>query len=252
MIHARYLLRARSGLHYIGYAEGDDAGGDDPNDKPTISQNKLNQLLAENKRQLQQQNAALVKQLETIKQSANMTEQQRSELESQIKALKDQYLTVEEKAKQEREALERELKQKEAALTQERDTWRGRYTQATISRSITDAAVAHDAFNPAQIVALIGPNTSLDQEIDKDGKPTGQLVPITKFVHTDSKGEQVTLSLAPLEAVKKMKDIEGYQNLFKSQAKGGAGAQNYSSAKDQKNPPKDPAAYREWRKTHGI
>ena len=88
--------------------------------------------------------------------------------------------------------------------------------------------------------------------VDEDGKPTGDYEPRVAFPDKDKDNKPLTLDLTVAEAVKRMKELEKYGNLFEGGKKsglGGTGSQTKGSNVDiSEVAKKDPAKYRELRK----
>ena len=76
---------------------GDAKGGEDKK----FTQADLNRFLAQEKEKTRQQNAALISQLEELKGSKALSEQEKNDLNSRIEELQNQSLTKEEMAKKE-------------------------------------------------------------------------------------------------------------------------------------------------------
>jgi hypothetical protein len=245
---------------YLVY-EGEGEGGGDPpptppptpapvadDDKPTLSQKKVNAILAEEKRKNKEIIDRQVKELETLKKSRGLTEQEKTGLTARIEELQNTLLTKEELAVKERKKLEHEHKVALEQTTTERDTWKNKFVQSTIVRSITDEAVRAEAFAPNQIVALLEKNTRLAEVVDADGNPTGEFIPKVKMQDVDKDGKPLTLDLTVSEALKRMKDrADEYGNLFKSGVAGGLGAAGGKSGKDVDPSKMSPEQYRLWR-----
>lgn len=219
-----------------------------------FTQAEVNKIAAENKRALQTKNEALIKELEGLRKGSNLTAEQKVQLEGRIEALQNEVLSKEELSKKEADRLKKEHAKVIEATTKERDDWRNRYTDATITRTITDAAVEHKAISPKQIVAILKQKANLVPETDAEGNSTGNLVPKVKFDTTDKDGKPVVIEIPVPEAVKQMRDMEEYLNLFQGEGASGIGASSKSTGKvaDVRTIAKDPAKYREARKAGKI
>lgn len=219
-----------------------------------FSQEDVNRFLAEEKRKAQQKNQELVTQLESLKSSAGLTQQERDALQTRIENLQSEHLTDKQRAEQAIAKANEKYEKDTKKLSDEVKRWQGMYTDSTIVRTITDAAVAAEAFHPSQIVAILRNNTRLAEALDEKGSPTGELIPKVKYEDTDKEGKSVTLDLTVPEAVKRMIEAPNkYGNLFKGQKKSGTGEDNgtgKSGAGGQ--PPSDPTAYRTWRKNNPL
>jgi hypothetical protein len=238
---------------------GDNDGGDKGGDKgggngkegkgKVFTQEEVNRILAEDKRKHQTTLQKTLDELNLVKSKANLTDTERHELDSRIETLQNTLKTKEELAKSEIEKLTKKHGKVVDDLTLDRDSWKSKYTDSTIVRSITDAAVVTEAFSPEQIVAILKPKTQLAEALDEDGKPTGNLVPKVSFDTKDKDGKTVTLNLSPSDAVKKMSEEERYFNLFKGKGAGGLGGTNKGKVGegDIKKLAQDPSAYRKAR-----
>jgi len=253
-----------------GDPSSDDLGAGDPgsNDPPSgaddsstedkgkklFTQEEVNKIMAENKRTLQKRNQELISQLENVRKAGNLSAEDRKNLNSRIEALENEMLTKEELAKKEQDKLVRTHQKTVEELTTNLDEWKSRYTKSTITRSITDAAASNSAFHPSQIVAILAPDTRLVEEVDAEGQPTGELIPKVKFRTTDKAGKTVNLELTVGEAVKQMKDMDEFFNLFKGEGTVGLGAGNTGGGKkaDLRTLASDPRSYREARKAGKI
>jgi len=223
----------------------------------TFTQEQLNTLLAQERRNEQVKSQKLIDELNALKAKSNLTDQERSELEQRIADLQSTIGTKEELAKREMDKLKKKYEDENTALKSLSEGWKSRYTDSTINRAITDAAVEHQAFVPSQIVAILKPNARLMEGTDEDGKPNGEYTVMVKFQDVDDKGKKVTLDLSVRDAVKRMREIEEHQNLFKGDGSGGLGSRNRGtgSSKDQTladAAKQGPEAYREARKKQGI
>lgn len=220
-----------------------------------FSQDDVNKIVAEEKRKTQAAQAKLVTELEAMRNKANLTASEREEIEQRLESVKSEFMTKEELLKQEKAKSEKKLKEDLDAKSKEAENWRGRFTQSTITRSITDAAVASDAFSPKQIVAQLAPNTRLVDVLGEDNKPTGEFVAKVKITAKDKDNKDITLDLEVGEAVKKMSEQDEFANLFKGKGTGGTGGQNRGGGKTPdivSAAQGDPGTYRRLRKEGKI
>ena len=225
----------------------DDTTGDDgPEEGQTFTQDDLNKILAQEKRKHQSVTQKALQEVEALRKKSSLTEKERHDLDDRVEMLKSSLLTEQEKAKREADRLRKQHHERVTGLESERDTWKNRFTDSTIERSITDAAASNEAFYPRQIVAILGRDTRLVEDLDDQGQPSGRLVPKVRFTDRDKEGKSVVLELTPDEALKRMKEIPEYFNLFKAEGTGGAGLRSQPSGNkvDVRQLAKDPAAYR--------
>lgn len=212
----------------------------------------VNSLVAEEKRKGQQANERLVTQLETEKNRAGTTVAEKEQLEARIEEIKSEYVTKEQLTEKERKKADKKRDDALAAAQAETGVWKERFTKTTIRRSLVDAALVpeHKADNPAHIVAILFPDTRLVEELDEEGKPTGEYVAKTK-VRTVKDGKPTTLDMTATEAVKFLSEQEEHLGLFSSGASGGLGGNpsrpRTKGATDPNSPPEDPTEYRAWR-----
>lgn len=219
----------------------------------TFSQADVNRMLADDRRKHQKQNEQLIGQLEDLKRSKGLSDKERGELATRIEELQTQHMTEAQKAERERAKLKDTHKQELDESIKERDAWRGLYADATITQALTAAAVVEQAFDPDQIIGLLQPRTRITEVLDEDGKPTGRWEPKVKWDDQDKEGKPVTLDMTPADVVKRMKELPKFGNLFKSTAAGGLGTMGgQQGGRAQGGPPKDPEAYRKWRKETGL
>jgi len=216
-----------------------------------FSQDHINAILARDRRKHQSAYAKVMSEFEALKSKSTLTAQERSELEERLQGVQKDLLTKEELAKDKMTKLEKKHKDAVDSLTKERDSWQHRFTESTIARSLFDSAIENNAYSPEQILAILRPSTRLVEALDDEGKPTGEMVP--KVAFKDIKDNKpINLELTPSEAVKKMREMEKYLNLFKGEGVGGLGLQNRGGGSgtgvDLKELAKDPAAWAKARK----
>jgi hypothetical protein len=233
--------------------EGDKGKEGEKKTGKVFTQEQVNAMLAENKRNLQNQVASQIKELENLKQSKNITEKERETLSSRIEELNKSLMSKEELARKNEEKLKGEHKRTVEALAAERDDWKKKFTESTITRTIMDEATQAEAFSPNQIVALLQGNTRLVEVTDTEGNVVpGQYETKVKLSDTDKDGKPTTLDLTVKEALKRMSDRNDFANLFKSGLAGGLGDSKSRTTGKEVDPSKlSPGEYRKWRKSRG-
>lgn len=209
---------------------GDDKGaaagkGGGPSGK-VFTQEQVDKLIDQRFGKLKGTNERLVSQLEEIKKNSSLTAQERDTLQLQIDELNSSLLTKEQQATQEREKLEKKYKTETERLNQENSLWKNRFTESTIKRAITDAAVSAGAEDPSQLVLMFSTSARLEEEKGPDGKPTGNFVPRMKFQGLDEENKPVNLDLPVAEAITHMKGKGLHKNLFKHGANSGTGKES--------------------------
>ena len=215
----------------------------------SFSQDDVNRMMADEKRKYSENQRQLVDEIEALKTRTNLTAAEREELNGKVEQLQTELLTKEEKSKRDKDKLNKEFTAKIEQLTLESTTWKQRYQDSTIKRSITDAAARAKAYNPEQVVNILGQTAKLVEQTDEDGQPNGQFDVKVRFKDLDSKGKPVTLELTAEEAVKRMTEIEEHMNLFKDSGVDGTGKRITRGKKlNAAEVYGDPVKYREARK----
>lgn len=205
----------------------------------TFTQEDIDKLLNEERAKSREQQKKILAEYNALKQKVTLTDEERKEFDVKIKELNDALLTKEEIAKRDAEALKTNYEESIKTLKEQNQALQARYTDSMITRSIIDEAVSNNAFNPEQLVALLKPLAKLtENDITK-----------VKFPDIDDKGKSVTLDFTVSEAVKRMKELPKYQNLFKDSKVSGTGSTNDGTGKTASliDLAKDPKAYREAR-----
>ena len=235
---------------------GSGSTGSGSSTKTTFTQEEVNSILAKEKRKQQEQTRKALDELQALKKKANITAEERQELDKRIETLNNELLTKEQLAKKNAEKERKRHESEIQKITGERDSWKSRFTDSTIKRAITDAAAENKAFHPTHIVALLRPTTHLVEVLNSDGEPTGDYEAKVDFDDVDDKGKPVKLSLTVKEAVKKMREMEEHQNLFQGEGAGGLGSQNRGKGGKQKTladaAKEGPEAYRKMREQMGL
>ncbi len=247
-------------------SESGDGGTGDGNQEPKIKladliasdpkyQEELNGMMSANRKKLTSSNAELVTQLEALKSSNRLSQEQQDELQTQITTLEEQNMSKDEIAKRETKRaadLHSGLLDKANAQSL---AWQERYANSTIDRALLDSAIDGEAVRASQIVGLLKAKTQLVEEV-VDGVSTGNYTTVVKFNDVDEDGKAVVLNLTPPDAVKRMKELTDlYGNLFKGTATGGLGGSGGSDASGGSGPKlselvKDPVKYAAWRKAN--
>lgn len=219
-------------------------------DGTLLTQEQFNKALAEDKRKHQAKYQQLEETYNKLLENKSLTDQQRQELETNLEELRSQFRTKEQQAEHERNKLIEKHTGEVKTLTEERDYWQSNYTNMVISNSLLTAATEAESYNPAQIEAILRPQTRLADELDGDGNKTGRLVPRVKMMGKDKEGKDVELDLSTGDAVKLMRETpDKYGNLFKSTATSGLGVNTTGKPGQPIDLTKlSPAEYRKLRK----
>ncbi len=214
-------------------------------------QERVNKIVAEERRKMQEKQQKTLDDMGKLKDRASLTAKEKETLIKQIEDLKNQYMTTEEKARRAVEEAETKRTGEIAALTNDRDDWRKKHATLVVETAIVDAAAEHKAIEHEQILAIIGPKTRLTEKLDDEGKPTGKYGPMVSFPDTNKEKQPIVLELSVPEAIKRMKEMNKYGNLFegtKRSGLGGTGNQHQGGTVDiVKIAKEDPKMYRELR-----
>ncbi len=191
-------------------------------EQKTFTQAEIDAMVKATKDESQKALSAITAELEAVKKRSDLTAKERAELESRVEEVNKKLLTSEELAAREREKLKKEAESQVANLSAEAEAWKSRFIETTIVRSLADAASDAGAYRTNQVVALLKPNAKLTEVRDADGNVAGFDV-VVKFKDKDTKGQTVEMELAPTAVVKRMTELEDFQNLFQTRGSGGTG-----------------------------
>lgn len=231
-----------------GQGQGQTQGqGQGEQNKPqTFTQDQVNSILKKEKESWRKSTEKQLDELKTLRETLNLTQQQKEQMDTQIKEYESQLLSKEELAKREQTRLQEAAKKQLDGVATERDQWKKLYSDSFIDGGLSKAAKDAKAFNPEQIVMILQGRTRLAAATDESGKATGQY---KLEVAWNENGTDIFVP--PAEAVKRMKEApERFGNLFESDAKGGVGGVNNAGSGSKGVTPatlKDPASYRKQR-----
>lgn len=186
----------------------------------------VNSLLAEERRKSTAKNDQLITQLETEKNRGTTTAAEKQALEERIETLRGEYATKDELKERETSKKVKELETKLAREEAERSTWKTKWERDKKRVDLTQAAAGEKAYNANTVVTVLDPMTRLQEIVGDDGKGTGEFETRVKIPTKDKDGKPVVLDLDPAGAVKQMKEMDDYANLFIDPAKGGLGLNN--------------------------
>ena len=151
-----------------------------------------------------------------------LSEEEREKLETQYEDLKKQHRTKEEQAKHEKRQLQEKYENELQEFKDAAARWEKQHKDFLIERSLLDAAIAHDAYQPSQIFDIVRKWTKLVPAVDESGKETGQLTCVVDLPDIDADtGKPIITQRTPMEAVERLQVLQG--NLFKSNVVSGIG-----------------------------
>jgi len=188
-------------------------------DEKTFTQEQVNEFLAKDKRKHQEKIAQLEGSYQQLLQNQSLTKEERDSLQKQLEDLQAANRTKEQQAEFERKQAENKYKNELKTAKARAEHWESLFKKETVHRSLHDAAHSAEAFNPSHIVALLEPDTELKEE-------DGTLKPYVRFKDIDEKtGEPCVTLRTPEDAVKRMKELPKIHGcLFKSNVVAGVGS----------------------------
>lgn len=191
-----------------------------------FSQDDVNRFLADDRRKHQERYTKLEDSYKQILADKNLQKENRARLEGELRELQKAFRTKEQQAEYERKQEQARFKDELSSAQNSAQRWEALYKTSVIDRSLLDAAVTAEAFNPSQIVGLLRPMTKMSEKTDDQGNPTGEFVPLIDFQDVDeTSGEQITTLRTPEEAVQRMKELpEMFGNLFRANVVSGIGS----------------------------
>lgn len=204
--------------------EGED-GGEQGGDTNYFTQDDLNRFLAEDRRKHKDRYKKLEGSYQKMLREGNLHKEQRQKMQQDLEDLQKAFRTKEQQAEYERRQQAEKYKSDLSQASEAAERWEHMYKDSMIERSLQDAAVSAEAFNPKQIVNLLKPATKMVDETDDEGVPVGKMTPKIDFEDIDEKtGERIATLRTPEEAVKRMRELPTlYGNLFKSNVVSGIG-----------------------------
>ncbi|KPK52070.1 MAG: hypothetical protein AMS22_09845 [Thiotrichales bacterium SG8_50] len=191
-----------------------------------FTQDDLNRFLAEDRRKHQDKLKKLESGYKEILADKNLALEQRQKLEAELEDLRKSQMTEKQRLEYERKQQAEKFKSDLGQLKESASRWETLYKGSQIDRSLQDAAIAAEAFNPNQIVGLLRPMTKMQERTDEAGNGLGDFTPVIDFPDIDeATGEQVMTLRTPEEAVQRMKELPNlFGNLFKSNVVSGVGS----------------------------
>lgn len=186
----------------------------------------INSKLAEERRKATAKNDQLITQLETEKNRSGTTEAERQQLAERIDTLRAEYATKDELNQRETNKRVKDLETVAAREAAEKATWKERWEKDRVRVDLTHASSLEKAYNNEPVLAILQPKTTLREVVGEDNKPTGEYETRVKIQTKDKDGKAVTLDLDPVGAVKQLKEMPEYANLFIAPGTGGLGGGN--------------------------
>lgn len=178
-----------------------------------------------------------VAQLAALKGSVTMTDQVRTQYETDLEELRKKVMTTEELKNQEIERVRGKAKNDLETAQTNAKKWQSAHNDLLIDFGIEQANALHGVVKGSAPVirAYLKPQTRLLEEKDEQGN-IRQYVPVIDFRETDAKGVEKVMTLPVEKVVGRMKEKPEFFNLFDSTVKSGIGGTNGSSSSGSENP----------------
>lgn len=219
-------------------------GGKTPPEGRKYTQAEIDAIVESERNRAKEKNNQLIEELTEKKRQVDLTEKQRTDLEERIKALRNEFLTKEEKDREERERAHREASERIEGLERDKKFWEDKYRNSQIESALLDAAIKNKAHNPAIVRTLLQTSAELVPVLDERDQLTGNFAVKVKTL-VDGK----MVHLDPADAVKKLKDQPNeYGHLFQGTHVAGLGIGSGDKTLDMIELAKNPEAYRKMRR----
>jgi len=200
-----------------------------PSDKK-FTQSDVDKLMADHRKGLQKENQQLVTQLEELRNNANLTQQQKDELEARITTLSQQHLTKEQQIASETEKWKKKHEADTKALNEQATAWKSRFENQIATSHLLAAADKHKAAKASQLVMMLKNQVKVVGNVDDKGQPTGEFVAKITATKIDPKTKQpVTVDVPVEEFVGSMREDADFGNLFLVDGKPGFGGSNVNN-----------------------
>jgi hypothetical protein len=209
--------------------EAPKVGDQNPNTGRRYTQTEVNGMMKADKDAAKKERDKLQADLQKMKDEGLTTENMEA-LQRRIDDLASEGKTQEERTK---EALASKDKEhaKQLGMTQaEAKKWRLDYEKYRAESEILAAASHYKADNPTQIHKLLKSDVVYVEKLDANNKGTGEWLPKVRMEVTED-GVTKALDMSPMDAVKKMTEMEEHHNLFNSGASSGIGGGNNGGSK---------------------
>jgi len=180
-----------------------------------ITQDKMNSLLADQKRETKLKVKTLTDDLKAQTEIAGTSEAEKAVLLERIAELNRTVESDEETSKRTQDELTKKLSTTQKDLSSERDSWKKKFFDAEIGREMIAVATEAGAINAQQIVDLVQHKIQID--IAEDGSHKFRI----------GEGENAKDIKGHIEAMRE--NVEQYGNLFRSDKVSGQGSTNGDS-----------------------
>jgi uncharacterized membrane protein len=213
-------------------ATGTGLNSDDPNAPINVDPNArfdqdavndiVQKRLAKDRQKHEEKYKNLEKTYQGLLANQALTESQREELQQDLENLQKQHRSKEEQAKHERKQLQERYENELVQYKEKAAHWEAQHKAYLVERSLLEAAVAHDAYMPEQILSVARDWTQLVDAKDEAGNPTGKLTPMVDLPDIDADTlKPIITQHTPMGAIERLKVLQ--PNLFKANVVSGIG-----------------------------
>ncbi len=196
----------------------------------------------------------LLGQIETMKKTAQLTDEQKAQYDKEMENLRQKGLTDAQKQEETITTLRGQVKQGEVDSAKEISNWQNLHHSMLVTNEImkelgdTEDHTAARQTDP--LVALLSPKIIVEKSEDNKYTPIVKDFPVK---NEEGKIEKKDISIS--EAITGLFNTEQYRYLFAEKGKSGTGGDggkggDDSDISDSRNPPKDPKRYPAWRAKH--
>jgi hypothetical protein len=194
-----------------------------------FTQDEVNQFVGTRNKALKEQFEVMETRYTEMLETANLSDGIREKLQNDLAAVQSQMRTEKQQLEFDKKKAETKYATEIADAVQQRDDYKQLFESSTVNRAIQDGSIQHGGHRVDDFIAHLGGRSSVVDEVDADGKPTGRKVPRTEWSKTDVETGQVEkVHLDPAEVISLMKEDPTGQwgHLFMSESTPGVGSGN--------------------------
>jgi hypothetical protein len=211
---------------------GEGGTGEGAGAAKTFTQEEVNTMMANHRKNLQAEHAKKVSELQEATKNLSLTQEERDNIAAKMHDLEATLLTQKELADREKARLLEESKTALATAEAQAKTWKIKHDDLLVTNALIQATSieGQKAVNPAQIVDLFKSKVDIGE---KDGVPVLSMKVNTK----GADGQPKVLQLSLQDAMKEFANDSNYANLFVSNRQDGMGRQKTNFQQDPKSVP---------------
>jgi hypothetical protein len=142
----------------------------------TFNQDQVNEIVGKRNKALQEKYQALEGTYTELLEQTNLSEGARTKLQQELANVQKEMRTKEQQIEFERKQAQSKFEADLRGASEERDYYKNLFETTTTQREIKDAALSLEGFNGDDFIAHLGPRSSVVDEIDAEGQPTGRKI----------------------------------------------------------------------------